>query len=49
MNLVKQGTVGVELKFGTSLANTVTVVAYAEIENVVDIDRNRNIIFDVGS
>ena len=35
-NLVKQGTVRVELKFGTALANTVTVVAYAEFENVIE-------------
>ena len=48
-NLAKQGTVRVELKFGTALANTVTVVAYAEFENVIEIDRNRNIVYDFGS
>ena len=48
-NLAKQGTVRVELKFGTALANTVTVVAYAEFENVIKIDRNRNIVYDFGS
>ena len=41
-NLAKQGTVRVELKFETALANTVTVVPYAEFENVIEIDRNRN-------
>ena len=48
-NLAKQGTVRVELKFGTALANTVTVVAYTEFENVIEIDRNRNIVYDFGS
>ena len=37
-NLAKQGTVSVELKFWTALANTVTVVAYAEFENVIEIE-----------
>ena len=48
-NLVKQWTLRVELKFGTALANTVTVVAYAEFENVIEIDHNRNIVYDFGS
>ena len=48
-NLAKQRTVRVELKFETALPNTVTVVAYAEFENVIEIDRNSNIVYDVGS
>ena len=48
-NLSKQGTVRVELKFGTALPNIVTVVAYAKFENVIEIDRNRNVIYDFGS
>ena len=48
-NLAKQGTVRVELKFGTALPNTVIVIAYAEFENVIEIDRNRNIVYDFGS
>ena len=48
-NLAKQGTVRVELKFWTALENTVTVVAYAEFENDIEIDRNRNIVYDFGS
>ena len=48
-NLAKQGTVRVELKFGTAIPNTVTVVAYVEFENVIEIDRNRNIVYDFGS
>ena len=48
-NLAKQGTVRVELTFGAALPNTVSVVAYAEFENVIEIDRNRNVIYDFGS
>ena len=48
-NLAKQGTVRVELKFGTALPNTVTVVAYAKFENVIEIDVNRHIVYDFGS
>jgi hypothetical protein len=48
-NLAKQGGVRMNLKFGAALPNTVTVVAYAEFENVIEIDRNRNVVFDFGS
>ena len=48
-SLAKQGTVRVELKFGAALPNIVTVVAYAEFQNVIEIDRNRNVIYDFGS
>ena len=46
VNLTRQGTVRLNLKFGAALANTVTVVAYGEFENLIEIDRNRNIVFD---
>ena len=47
-SLVRQGSVRLALKFREALANTVTVVAYAEFENVIEIDRNRNVVFDFG-
>ena len=47
-NLAKQGTFRVELKFGTALPNIVTVVAYAEFQIVIEIDGNRNIVYDSG-
>jgi len=34
------------MTFGEALTNTVTVVVYAEFENIIKIDRNRNIVFD---
>jgi hypothetical protein len=48
-NLVRQGGVRVNLKFGTALPNTVTIVAYAEFENVIEVDRSRNVVFDFGN
>ena len=45
-NLAREGSVRVDMKFGTPLPNTINVIAYAEFENVIEIDRNRNVIFD---
>ena len=47
-NLTRQGGVRLDLKFADGLPNTVTVIAYAEFENVIEIDRNRNVVFDFG-
>jgi hypothetical protein len=45
-NLARQGTVRINMKFANALPNTITVVAYAEFENTIEIDRNRSVIFD---
>ena len=45
-NLSRQGTVRIDMKFASALENTITVVAYAEFENLIEIDRNRNVVFD---
>jgi len=47
-NLMRQGSVRLVLKFSQALAMTVTVVVYAEFENVIEIDRKRNVIYDFG-
>jgi len=47
-SLLRQGSVRLALKFAAVLPATVTVVAYAEFENVVEVDRDRNVIFDFG-
>ena len=47
-NLLRQRNVRLTLKFANALAATVTVVAYAEFENVIEIDRDRNVVFDFG-
>jgi len=45
-NLTKQGSVRLVLKFADSLTEPVTVIAYAEFQNVIEIYRNRNMIYD---
>ena len=47
-NLMRQGSVRLDLKFSEELGATVTVVVYAEFENVIEVDRDRNIVFDFG-
>lgn len=47
-SLLRQGSVRVVLKFAAALAATISVIAYAEFENVIEVDRDRNIIFDFG-
>jgi len=45
-NLSKQESVRLVLKFAEALEHPVTVIAYAEFANVIEIDRNRNVIYD---
>ena len=45
-NLSRQGTVRLNMKFAKSLPETVTVVVYGEFENIIEIDRSRNVVFD---
>ena len=47
-SLARQGSVRLSLKVSAALANTVTAVAYAEFENVIEVDRDRNVVFDFG-
>ena len=45
-NLMKHGNVRLDLKFLVGLPNTINVIAYAEFESVLEIDKSRNIIID---
>ena len=45
-SLTRQGSVRLVLKFGTALAEPVSVIAYAEFQNMIEIDRHRNVIYD---
>jgi len=47
-NLVKDGSVRLALKFSQALPVTVSVVAYAEFDNIIQIDRDRNLLLDFG-
>ena len=45
-SLIKEGNVREDMKFSSALANTINVIVYAEFENIIEIDRSRNVIFD---
>jgi len=45
-SLVRQGSVHLALKFSRALGAMVNVIAYAELQSVIEIDRNRNVVFD---
>jgi hypothetical protein len=43
---IKQDDLHVEIHFAEALAGTINVVLYAEFDNVIEIDRNRQVLFD---
>jgi hypothetical protein len=43
---VKQGNLRVEIEFADALTATINVIMYAEFDNVIEIDRNRQVLFD---
>ena len=45
-NLSVDGTVRLDITFRTALARTINIIVYAEFENVIEIDRNRNVLQD---
>ena len=45
-NLIKSGNMRLEMKFGVALPNTVNVVVYAEFENMLEINKDKNVIVD---
>ena len=45
-HLIKQGNLRLELHFKTPLPVTASAIVYAEFENVIEIDKARNVIFD---
>jgi len=45
-NLLKRGTVGMQLTYSEALAQTINVIVYAEFQNILEVDRNRNIFYD---
>jgi len=44
--LLRSGTVRLQLKFSRRLANPITIIIYAEYQNMIEIDRNRNVLHD---
>jgi len=45
-DLIKTGSVRIQAKFSEALAEPVTLIVYAEHQNLLEIDRNRNVTFD---
>ena len=46
LNLIKEGNLGLEIQFGQALPNTVNLLMYGELDNLIEIDRDRNVLFD---
>ena len=44
--LIKQGNRRLELHFSEALTNTVNLIVYAEFQNVIEVDANRNVLYD---
>jgi hypothetical protein len=45
-NLAKEGSIRVELKFARGLPNTINVIAYAEFESIIEINREKQVLID---
>lgn len=48
-NLIRHGSLRIELGFAEALTETVNCIVYAEFDNVIEIDKNRNVTVDFGS
>jgi hypothetical protein len=44
--LIKQGNLRVEIHFAEALTAIINVIMHAEFNNVIEIDRNRQVLFD---
>ena len=44
-HLVKQGNLRLELHFENALAETINVIAYAEFDNIIEVDKARNVLW----
>lgn len=48
-NLIKHGSVRLEVRFESTLTQTINCIVYAEFDNVIEIDKNRNVTVDYSS
>ena len=46
LELREKGCVGLEIRFNHAIPVTLNVVVYAEFENLIQIDRNRRVLYD---
>lgn len=49
INLVKQGTLRLKLEFANALPEPVSVIAYSEFDNLIEINKDREVIHDYKS
>lgn len=48
-NIIKSGTLRAEIRFEKPLPKTVSLIIFAEFDNIIEVDKNRNIIIDYSS
>lgn len=48
-NIIKSGSLRVELRFAKPLDKTITAVIFSEFDNIIEVDRNRNVVIDYSS
>lgn len=48
-NLIKHGSVRLEVRFENALNETINCIVYAEFDNIIEIDKNRNVSVDFSS
>lgn len=49
LSLIRRGNLRIELKFAKPLPQTVSLIAFAEFESLIEINKARNILFDFGN
>ena len=47
--LIKHGTLRLEIRFAQALADTINVIAHTEFQNLLEVDKHRNILVDFSS
>ena len=48
-NIIKSGTLRAEVRFASALVKPITFIIFAEFDNIIEVDKNRNIILDYSS
>ncbi len=46
LNLVKKGNLRLEMRFAQALPQTIMVIVYAQFENILEVDKQRNILLE---
>ncbi|GBO14423.1 hypothetical protein AVEN_176722-1 [Araneus ventricosus] len=49
LNLIKHSNLRLEIKFTEALPQTICMLIYSEFDNVIEINRTRNILYDFGN